>query len=553
MQAPSGAAVAMQAPSGAAVAMQAPSGLAAAIRAPSGVAAPIQALSGSAAAIQAPLTGAHLIGIIKDLDKVRVWFPHEEPPAWFYGTVGRIMPASVEVYYEGSDTYCVHRLRTTQIELLGDDKPQLTTSENEPARAEEVQSAAAAIGTDLLGGQLLEEPPKPKKVPHSKLTPAKSLDECGYHNRRFRTGVAGTLWQMLLFWMCGSCGLFLYIQISVMAMASSTFFHLMNWCMGADETPRLLQENGEFVPLPPGRRALELPDQTLAFLRELNIARACWRETFKAEIELAKSLPEHLHQDILKSIPAAYDAAISKYKSHLTSYQLLPNSLSRISEPTGPPYIRAFISVFFPSLATLEGFDVVRVSDEDLVQSGAEELIEILAEAIADSDEGRQQFAHERLFMVSVYNNARRVAAEYVEAATAAAQKSFEIEKDAARTAGTPVPKRRKPLRKGVRDEAAVLRAQAMEAQECNTLGLREGCAITDGKPNETLSQLLCVARTNSASMSSPDPILWGAKCECAGSCHHLPNCWKNVDKLYWFLQQKSAFRRGGYFGVSRV
>ena len=228
----------------------------------------------------------------------------------------------------------------------------------------EVSVAAGCIGAELMNGILPEEPPKKAKGPRVKLEPPKTPDECGYHNRRFRSGTSGTLWQMLLRWMSGSCGLYLYIQISVMALASSVFFHSMNWCMGSDDRPRLLQEDGTFQALPAGRRALELPNQTLAFLRELRIARHFWRETFSNEVELAEQLPETLKQDITESIPAAYDAAIKKYQSHLTSYQLLPNSLARMSEPTGPTFLRAFIVVFFPNLATLEGFDCLEVSDE---------------------------------------------------------------------------------------------------------------------------------------------------------------------------------------------
>ena len=70
--------------------------------------------------------------------------------------------------------------------------------------------------------------------------------------------------------------------------------------------------------------------------------------------------------------------------------------------------------VFFPELATEEGFDKIEASDEDLVQSGAEEIIEILSLAIADDDEVRQQFAHERLFQISIHEAAKKVEAEHV-------------------------------------------------------------------------------------------------------------------------------------------
>ena len=85
-----------------------------------------------------------------------------------------------------------------------------------------------------------------------------------------------------------------------------------------------------------------------------------------------------------------------------------------MSEPTGPAFLRAFIVVFFPELAAEEGFDKIEASDEDLVQSGVEEIIEILSLAIADDDEVRQQFAHERLFQISIHEAGKKVEAEHV-------------------------------------------------------------------------------------------------------------------------------------------
>ena len=377
-------------------------------------------------------------------DAVRVWCKGGDGfhAGWYTGRIDRLMPASVEVYYTESDTYSIHRLRATLLEHLprgngiegaaagiggaaagiegaaagiegaaagidgtaagvegaaagfggtaaatedatteDDNAPDevANTTDGVPDSTAEMVRAAVDI-EGAVGEGLPEKPGKRPKGPRVKLVPPASLDECGYHNRRFRPKVAGTLWQMLLYWMSGSCGLYLYIQISVMALSSSVFFHSMNWAMGSDDRPRLLQADGGFIALPDGRRALELPDYTLAYLRELNIARYSWGDTFKDEIELAKQLPDDLEKDILEAIPAAYDAAIKKYKAHLTTYQLLPNSLSRISEPTGPAYLRAFIVVFFPGLAAEEGFDTIEVDDDDVVQSDAEEVTEILSQ-----------------------------------------------------------------------------------------------------------------------------------------------------------------------------
>ena len=59
----------------------------------------------------APSLGRFNVG-----DTVRVWWATEEPAAWYMGVVEKVMPASVEVYYEESDTFAPHRLRTSIIE-----------------------------------------------------------------------------------------------------------------------------------------------------------------------------------------------------------------------------------------------------------------------------------------------------------------------------------------------------------------------------------------------------------------------------------------------------
>ena len=171
-------------------------------------------------------------------DKVRVWFRHYQD--WFVGIVERLMPASIEVFYPLStacpdDTYSIHRLRTTQIEHTtptgAEEQMEMSREANEDV-AEAVESgsvevsvaatprganrdvaealgsdsvevsvAAGCIGAELMDGILPEEPPKKAKGPRVKLEPPKTPDECGYYNRRFRTG---TLRQMLLRWMSGS-------------------------------------------------------------------------------------------------------------------------------------------------------------------------------------------------------------------------------------------------------------------------------------------------------------------------------------------------------------
>jgi len=161
--------------------------------------------------------------------------------------------------------------------------------------------------------------------------------------------------------------------------------------------------------------------------------------------------------------------------------------------------------------------------------------------AVAEADEPRQQFCHERLFKISIHVAAKKVEAEHIEAATSVLVAEHAAKKAAMRLAGEPIPRSRDRLKKEVHDEALALRVEAMQQKKCNTLMLREACAVVDGKPNAMLSQLVRIARTNLSPLTSPGPILWGVKCGCVGAAHHLPNCWKNVEDIYWFLHRKFA------------
>ena len=52
----------------------------------------------------------------RDNVMVRVWWPNEGK--WFIGQVDKVMPATIEVYYEDTDDHCPHRLKSWKIELV---------------------------------------------------------------------------------------------------------------------------------------------------------------------------------------------------------------------------------------------------------------------------------------------------------------------------------------------------------------------------------------------------------------------------------------------------
>ena len=576
---------------------------------------------------------------------VRVWW--SKLREWCVGEIERVMPASIQVYYEDSDTFSAHRLKSTQIvaadqlaataaaataaqggeeeelaptaappqrgqlastattaaaelasttaaelasttaaaelasttaaELAsttaaeqqqplasvaaaaGAQQPpsaaaapqQLTSSAEQqqlaPASSAQQDDEAATIGiameASLAGGKPVAEVASSKRQIHGPPAP-KTLEECGFEpgERRWRPNSSGTLWRMLTCWTSGACGLYLYIKLSILALSSDQLFHAMNWAMGSDPTPRLLQKDGSFKPLPDGRLACQLPDKSLAFLRNLHLARDCWIETYSRELELASHLESQYKEEIEESIPAAYGEAIDKYKTHLISYQMLPNSLGRLSEPTGPAFLRAFVCVFFPSIGKECSFDDLEVTDEDCVQGDSGILLDLLSVAIAEADEPRQQFLHQRLFQLAILHTAEAVEKQHLEEVKRRNDAEYQERLAAARAEGKSTDGvSRRAQRKPDKVEAVRLKAKSIADRQCHTLGFKEKCGLDEaGLPNAFLQQVLRVAQvgTNPACRE----IAWGEECRCDGGQKALlgnnaSRCWCTVNDLYRFLE----------------
>ena len=141
------------------------------------------------------------------------------------------------------------------------------------------------------------------------------------------------MWAIVLLWMNGKCGLYMYTILYILATSSNLWFHAHNWPMWSDDQPRLLQPDGSFDALPASMRACELTDMSLSFLCELNIVGAMWREKFGQLLALAQKLSPRLQNELEERIPLAYGKSAEECTKHLVSYEMLSFSLSHLSEP----------------------------------------------------------------------------------------------------------------------------------------------------------------------------------------------------------------------------
>ena len=138
-------------------------------------------------------------------------------------------------------------------------------------------------------------------------------------------------------------------------------------------------------------------------------------ETYSRELEVVSHLESQYTEEIEESVPAAYGEAIDKYKTHLVIYQMLPNSLGRLYEPTGPAFLRAFVFVFFPSIGKECSLKYLEIANEDCVQGDSGILLDLLSVAIVEADEPRQQFLHQRLFQLTILHTSEAVEKRHLE------------------------------------------------------------------------------------------------------------------------------------------
>jgi len=339
--------------------------------------------------------------------------------------------------------------------------------------------------------------------------------------------------------------LYLFIVLSILATSSDLWFHAHNWAIGASDKPRLLQSDGSFKVLPAGMLACELPDQSLAFLREIMLALLSWKEKFAPMLKLAENLPERLQTELKERIPAAYTAASKQYLKHLVSYQLLPFSLGRLSEPSSPAFCSAIICTFFPALAEAhklhwscidDGADVEShwsAADEMLVVANAEDVCTFLSTALVEGDVRRQQRCHERLFEIAIEMKAADVETKYLNSVREKNAKEFDEMKRKSQETGQPMTRRaKKNVGDGDTKEASRLKQECIDEKRVFTLGLLESCKLDDLQPNTFLSQLLRIALS-----SRLGEIKWGEKCTCDDPSCHENQCWWTVCEIYFFLE----------------
>ena len=225
----------------------------------------------------------------------------------------------------------------------------------------------------------------------------------------WKSGTSGQLWRAMYSWMSGECGLTLYLQNRILVKASGIWFHCHHWATGADATPRFwCAESNSFEALPAGRRACQLPDFSLLILKQLMQARDNCNNKFLEEHAIMDAyLEPAIAAELKRRIPRAYGASKKKYVKHAQTYQQMPWCLARTNEPTGPVFLRGFLSFFYPELAEESSVRVGGVLDgEDLFSfhiglqdQTSEEVVEYLATAVSMQE---VQLCYERLLELSV-------------------------------------------------------------------------------------------------------------------------------------------------------
>jgi hypothetical protein len=247
-------------------------------------------------------------------------------------------------------------------------------------------------------------------------------------------------------------------------------------------------------------------------------------------------------------LPLAYNKASKQYLKHLVSYQLLPFSLARLSEPSSPAFARGLICVFFPALADKHklvvecGADAEDTSHwaaaDELIQLGvadAATVCRLLSTALADGDERRQLLCHQRLFRIAIESGAVDAANKHLNPVRKQNKADFRAMVERCKGLGI-APERKAAKKVSAEDKrvAEKLRADSVNAKRCFSLGFLESCGLEGSSPNPALSQLLRVAES-----SRLGPIKWGVKCECGDHSSHNQDCWWAAAEICFFLETR--------------
>ena len=424
----------------------------------------------------------------------------------------------------------------TEQEVVEDDGPAELNTEPEAGAAEaasEIAIAAEALARMEAGGEVLEATAgcevarataSSGNSNQHHLQPQSSIEQANLFV--WKKGSAGKLWRAMLTWMSGECGMELYLLLRVLLKASEIWEHVHHWAMGQDQAPRLLNSDGSgrFVCLPAGRRACQLPDFVLLVVAQSMAAQSTAAESCAAEFKtMDEFLPATRASELKSRVPRAHATALNKFLKHAQTYELLPWSLVRVSEGTGPVFLRAFLSIFFPQEAEAHGLTLpaALLQESELIETynylvgvaSVEDTIQMLA--LAES-KVEVQLCHAALIQHSIRQQVQKVyVAELAKAKAADGSK-----------------------RVSARHYAIAERKmkQAHESQQCFTLGFREQCQSC----SQFLSQAIRVAASgclhHSHSGPTLPPIAWGAECNCATG-QHQPQCWRNVELVYGFLE----------------
>ena len=351
------------------------------------------------------------------------------------------------------------------------------------AKALEMDEAALLISRQEAGGETLEmtanvrtptEAAGPAAFVPSTVVDADGRMKVQPHETpefpdlwQWKSKSSGQLWRSLYGWMSGDCGLVLYLQLTILVKSSEVWFHAHHWAVGADPTPCLLQADGTIAPLPAGRRACQLPQFSVMLLLSLLQAfESCSTIFAKEHATMESMLPKQFADELAQRPPKAYNAAITKYVKHAVTYQMLPWSLARATEESGPVFFRALLCSFFPSIALRNKLHCVVEpgGDDDDYHCALQDLTDatkVMKFLATSTSQTEVQLCHERLIEIAVEKNADF---EF-KAVIAIRQYQYQVEKARSKK------ERAKGLTRQDKLDAQAAKCKAKEKRDCFSLG----------------------------------------------------------------------------------
>jgi hypothetical protein len=180
----------------------------------------------------------------------------------------------------------------------------------------------------------------------------------------------------------------LNIQIKCLVKFGKEFYEpMMTFLNGFDPQPKIFIENNEFVPLPPGYRAHEMPEAVIRWIREPKFIAENIHDFFGEELlEATEMLTEQQVEKLIENLELAAKRSLEVFQKWMNCWLHLPLSICRLGGSYGHEFAKAYANVIldlhWSNIPTLHQLVYKKILENDIEEGTTNDFG--LSDALAD-------------------------------------------------------------------------------------------------------------------------------------------------------------------------